>query len=1027
MPFLRIHVGGQTFEAPLPEGAVRVGTALTCDLTLSCEGVGSEHCLLEPMAGGQWRLKDLLSGRPTRINGTEVRQVSLKPGDVIQVGAAEIVFAPEEVPASAPASANRGFEAAPAEANPQGASDGADARTAAATPEAAASVTVTERGAARGPAPVAGVRAHGGGRRLLLAITLLALIGGVLAALGLSGGGAGDAAALEARARTDLEAALGRYRAHDYLGAQQDLAALVGRLRTGEVLGQARTWHQSASVAVAEGQKKLDEWRSLALEFDTSVADSRREVFLAEHGRSFAPRVDAALEAIRAEQDAWRQAEAARVEADAATLVAASKYRDARARWLKSKASAPRGIAFTAAVDAGLARVDAAATTGGEALLERVERAVTHRGAAAGAEMLSAALANYEGTGVQGKLADRLQALEALAKEQRPPASPSTEPAPSPGPAPTRPPTPAGPTDPALVERVRADVAQAVRGRAFARAVERVDAALAASPHGPAKQELEALRGDLALARNGLDLLASDLTAAPARYGRIELAPTVFVAPTAADRDGITAAVSGGTTRLLWATMKSELLVLLAERMQPTGPDLVPVAALLHLVGAGPASERLLVKAWEGGGDKAALFEILGRWRGEPVPEGGYVPYEGRFVTTQERERLVQASRIRGATDRYGTARDGAGRKAAVEELLALGAPAHAALEKALRDRRTMLSDDLVARKLWSSARTRQRLWELLEKRRAHALALIEDAGAYPYPNPSHQGQAEVERRVAEVRDVWERPFGLVASFEPDVREALDGITEVDEDLARALPGYKPDLAALEAAAGRAVDMPSYAPPGAAGVREYSLKVLSFNERVATTATPEEKDNVRAVNEYRMMMGRTAVKIEERLVRTARGHSRHMRENKYFAHDAPAAFPELRDPSTRAKRQGYGGGVGENIAWGTPTGRDAFQAWFGSSGHHRNMLGRGWTEMGAGHALPSHWTQNFGAQGGRGLGEPAALPAPAADVAPESEDAAGRRPDTPLVPRLPDEQPPGQPPGLPDPGEGVPGEGDKPR
>src|SRR5687768_10453399 len=71
MPSLRIRVAGQTFEAPLPEGPVRIGTDPACDLTLACEGVAREHCVLEPMAGGAWRLKDLSSGRPTLVNGTE--------------------------------------------------------------------------------------------------------------------------------------------------------------------------------------------------------------------------------------------------------------------------------------------------------------------------------------------------------------------------------------------------------------------------------------------------------------------------------------------------------------------------------------------------------------------------------------------------------------------------------------------------------------------------------------------------------------------------------------------------------------------------------------------------------------------------------------------------------------------------------------------------------------------------------------------------------------------------------------------
>jgi uncharacterized protein YkwD len=263
------------------------------------------------------------------------------------------------------------------------------------------------------------------------------------------------------------------------------------------------------------------------------------------------------------------------------------------------------------------------------------------------------------------------------------------------------------------------------------------------------------------------------------------------------------------------------------------------------------------------------------------------------------------------------------------------------------------------------------------------------------------------------VREVWESPFRLVAAMDDSVKAALEVLVEVDEALARVVPGHKPDFSGLEQRAGRAVDMPGFVPPGAAaGVREYSLKVLAYNERVATSAGREEKDNVRAVNEYRMMMGRTAVKIEERLVRAARGHSRHMNQHGYFAHDAPAQFPEVRSPGDRARRQGYGGGVGENIAMGTPSGRDAFRAWFGSSGHHRNMLGRGWTEMGAGRSAPHHWTQLFGAAGGKNLDDPAALPPPAADVAPDPEGTPAG-PQQPLTPRVPDEEPPGEGPEQP--------------
>ncbi|MHC4934009.1 MAG: CAP domain-containing protein, partial [Planctomycetota bacterium] len=141
-----------------------------------------------------------------------------------------------------------------------------------------------------------------------------------------------------------------------------------------------------------------------------------------------------------------------------------------------------------------------------------------------------------------------------------------------------------------------------------------------------------------------------------------------------------------------------------------------------------------------------------------------------------------------------------------------------------------------------------------------------------------------------------------------------------------------------------------------------------------TSADLQERSNVRAVNEYRWMMGLHAVKLDERLLRAARKHSIEMQQKEYFAHDSPTKH--LRTPGMRAKRDGYGGGVSENIARGASSGRQAFEQWFKSSGHHRNMVIPGHTEMGCGAANHHWWTQLFGRMTGRGLSPPKIPPDP---------------------------------------------------
>jgi uncharacterized protein YkwD len=238
-------------------------------------------------------------------------------------------------------------------------------------------------------------------------------------------------------------------------------------------------------------------------------------------------------------------------------------------------------------------------------------------------------------------------------------------------------------------------------------------------------------------------------------------------------------------------------------------------------------------------------------------------------------------------------------------------------------------------------------------------------------------------------------------------------VAEVDDVLAKTEIGYKPDLDVVKAAANKAVDMPNHQ------VDESWRQILAYNEKVATSATREERDNVLAVNEYRMMMGRHPVKIDERLVRAARGHSIEMVKLDYFAHESPTAG--LRSPGERAAKEGYGGGVGENIATGAGTGREAFDLWFHSSGHHRNMISRGWTEMGCGRASKTMWTQKFGGMTGKGPRGPDALPPLRPEIAPEPDEGEPPPPD-PTPPgkgkkgrgKVPDKPPPGPPPDEPD-------------
>jgi hypothetical protein len=117
----------------------------------------------------------------------------------------------------------------------------------------------------------------------------------------------------------------------------------------------------------------------------------------------------------------------------------------------------------------------------------------------------------------------------------------------------------------------------------------------------------------------------------------------------------------------------------------------------------------------------------------------------------------------------------------------------------------------------------------------------------------------------------------------------------------------------------------------------------------------EEKLGVRFLNLRRVLLGKSAQRIDLRLCNACRGHSKDMEEHDFFSHTSPLKGKE--SPWARAALEGTSAGA-ENIARGADTGEGAILQWWYSPGHHRNMLGGGSrTGLGQHHA---HWTQLFG-------------------------------------------------------------------
>ena len=136
---------------------------------------------------------------------------------------------------------------------------------------------------------------------------------------------------------------------------------------------------------------------------------------------------------------------------------------------------------------------------------------------------------------------------------------------------------------------------------------------------------------------------------------------------------------------------------------------------------------------------------------------------------------------------------------------------------------------------------------------------------------------------------------------------------------------------------------------------EATRQVFLENSQLAGQLDPEEARCMLALNLTRCLLGLNPLKIDPKLVASARDHSQDMVKHDFFGHQSPVEGKKefwerapLFDTTASA----------ENIAWGLSDGAALHELWWHSPGHHRNML-REATRIGVGR-YQQHWTQLFG-------------------------------------------------------------------
>lgn len=962
-------------RVPLGSDVVEIGRGEDVAVFIAEPKASRRHARLAPVVPGGWTLEDLDSSNGTWIGNARVARRRLVAGETFRIGDTRLSFVDDAESAAVSRAPTAPLVSGRVALRAIGSVGVAASPAPASAPSPAAAPAV------EGESPPAGrdsagrtrgalLRAATARRRLTQALLGLGLAGGLWLGAHLAIGG--DAQQVDARVAVRSEAldvlAQARGDAAAFVGAVDDFAVRHPEAREAIVLRRHRLAaleRRDASAAAGRVAETL--LQRLAGE---ARADDRLQALklLLERpsDEGVSTRLAAALdgwaardEETRAEASQRRARVIDEAIADGRYHVAATEARIALAR---------RGVLppeDIAAAEAALQRTESAAAGGAERLhvalraLPEEERL----------ERLLSALPHFQGTRagrlLDGELRSALRNAGLPARTLRPGQR-------QPGAGTEVPDIPGGPLL-ALLARGR----EAMRNKQFT------------SAHG-AFEELARLAAEGELFEDAKQQLA-DLALLLPLFN--DFGARVATSPLALTLDGTHGVIVGANGDAFtfrpesgppeprpWAKLDANGVL---DLLRPTGDGTEQRLGFAMLAAhwrlRAPAIEALAplyaadapVEARERADGLVARL-LDGRRR---PPEGGYRLHRGDLIEAESLRRLLA---------REETAK----RVAEVESILA----------------------EFERDPAWQKLDKLRTLRAELDAARSHALLAIFNEKHYPYPaNKSSKHyqvvQREIERRVAAVRLVWDNPLQVRVGRDASTQKTLTKLDALLDQL-------EADGALEAAVAARAWPWLAYGRSESLNVRTFFLdageeELLAYNEWVRAKLNPtrvavagvDEREQVAITNDYRFMMGFSAlvipgeapyegideknvvgildsghvvrllplraVRIDDRLVRAARGHSEDMMRRGFFDHHAPPN-PYQGTPGSaphdRMTAAGYSGrAFSENIAT-APSALQAHLGWFGSSGHHRNLLSP-WEDLGVGH-MSRRWTQNFGSGAG---------------------------------------------------------------
>jgi uncharacterized protein YkwD len=469
--------------------------------------------------------------------------------------------------------------------------------------------------------------------------------------------------------------------------------------------------------------------------------------------------------------------------------------------------------------------------------------------------------------------------------------------------------------------------------------------------------------------RGFIAALAATLGRDPGAFGFVPYGGGKSGAVLAIDGEGLTVDGAGQPLRLKWKVVPTSTLKALSRKVSLEPAQLVHVAAVLRASGAAEDALSTLIRAFKKSPEVKPAIDIeLADARSMPeVPESGFTLLDNEWLSPRELKRRELNWTIETQCQALFSEKSEE-RERAFATLMELGDPARSQLHRSLLQVRRAVEEKVAKLKGYAALQETAALREELDRRRAHALELIFDEKKYPYPyrppqaSPEafaqyRQNQPEVDSRVAAVREIWKDTRSI--PIPTAVRDGVTRIQEVDAWIRKASFGEVPPEIPwlMNLPKGEHLTIRTVATSALDRERiDASEKVMEVNESSPGVATRGEQAQCRITNQYRLLMGRWALRLYDRLLLAARGHCEDMEKLGFFSHTSKV--PGKESPIDRVRREGMDpAGLSENIAIaGGPEG--AHNGWCHSPGHHRNILGAGWRLLGPGNA-GAKWCQNF--------------------------------------------------------------------